>query len=394
MEILQSQTDYYYIKDYLGRGTFGEVAKSWKISTGEHVAIKMLKNNPSKKGQILNEIKMLNALRDVDSEKYHIIRFYEFFYDYSKVYLVFELLQQSLYDYQEKNNFSPLPVRHIRTITTQVLIALAKLKEMSIIHTDLKPENIMLVDQVNYPFRIKLIDFGSASLLKEVRHIKKPYAQTRPYRSPEILLGLPFCEKMDMWSLGCIIAELHLGWILYPGGHEYDQIRYICETQGMPKSQMLSEGRKTFNFFKKTLYKQKESMWELKSKEEYWLETKIKPLETRTWILKSLDQLKLLNAPPTSFYSDIEALAEYNDRSNMIDLLKRMLTWDSKERITPRSAMIHPYISLLEMKIKFDNTKYFLSSLQSLQSMIRKKQNKQIIIKQGNDNLHNLLGHH
>ncbi|MED6282334.1 Homeodomain-interacting protein kinase 2, partial [Xenoophorus captivus] len=68
-------------------------------------------------------------------------------------------------------------------------------------------------------------------------------------RAPEIILGLPFCEAIDMWSLGCVIAELFLGWPLYPGASEYDQIRYISQTQGLPAEYLLSAGTKTTRFF-------------------------------------------------------------------------------------------------------------------------------------------------
>uniref|UniRef100_A0A670ZRJ0 Homeodomain interacting protein kinase 4 n=1 Tax=Pseudonaja textilis TaxID=8673 RepID=A0A670ZRJ0_PSETE len=232
---LSSRSDFYDVFEILGKGTFGEVVKSWKRSTGEMVAIKILKNDSYRSRIIKNELKLLQTMSEVDSEESHIVQFHEFFHDELKFYLVFELLEQNLFDFQKEHNFSSLPVRHIRTVTMQVLRALAKLKELSIIHADLKPENIMLVDQVRYPFRVKVIDFGSASIFNEVRYVKEPYIQSRFYRAPEILLGLPFCEKLDMWSLGCVMAELHLGWPLYPGNNEYDQIRYICETQGMPR---------------------------------------------------------------------------------------------------------------------------------------------------------------
>lgn len=68
--------------------------------------------------------------------------------------------------------------------------------------------------------------------------------------APEIILGLPFREAIDMWSLGCVIAELFLGWPLYPGSSEYDQIRFIVQTQGLPPQQMLAEAAKTHRFFK------------------------------------------------------------------------------------------------------------------------------------------------
>ncbi|XP_053550181.1 homeodomain-interacting protein kinase 4-like [Bombina bombina] len=353
MERLQSKTDYYYLMDFLGRGAFGEVVKSRKENSGENVAIKIHKNDDDKRHGIWHEIKMLNALKEVDSDKWNIIRFYEHFNDSDKFYLVFELLEQSLYDYQKQNSFTPLPIRHIRTITTQVLIALGKLQELSIMHTDLKPENIMLVNQAKNPFKIKLIDFGNACISKEAKYFKHPYMQTRYYRSPEILLGLPISSKIDMWSLGCIIGELHTGCPLYPGAHEYDQIRYIYDTHGMPKSQLLTAGGKTFNFFKKIIDKNVGSKWSLKSAEEYWSETKIIPYETRKYLLKSLDQLKLINAQS---YSDNDFMAEYYDRENMVSLIKQMLTWDSHERISPNLAMRHPFISVREIKNKYENT--------------------------------------
>lgn len=96
-------------------------------------------------------------------------------------------------------------------------------QQLGLIHADLKPENIMLVDPVRQPYRVKVIDFGSASHVSKA--VCNTYLQSRYYRAPEIILGLPFCEAIDMWSLGCVVAELFLGWPLYPGSSEYDQIR-------------------------------------------------------------------------------------------------------------------------------------------------------------------------
>lgn len=104
-------------------------------------------------------------------------------------------------------------------------------QQLGLIHADLKPENIMLVDPVRQPYRVKVIDFGSASHVSKA--VCNTYLQSRYYRAPEIILGLPFCEAIDMWSLGCVVAELFLGWPLYPGSSEYDQIRYISQTQGI-----------------------------------------------------------------------------------------------------------------------------------------------------------------
>uniref|UniRef100_A0A8D0F018 Protein kinase domain-containing protein n=1 Tax=Strix occidentalis caurina TaxID=311401 RepID=A0A8D0F018_STROC len=236
-----------------GWGTFGEVAQGRRRSTGEVVAIKILKKKRYHGRVVKKELKLLQALRGVDTEESHIVRFLESFADGACTYLVFELLEQNLRDFQKKNNFLPLPVRHIRTITVQLLAALLKLKELSTIHADLKPENIMLVDHARYPFHI--------------------------------LLGLPFCEKVDVWSLGCVMAELHLGWPLYPGINEYDQVRYICSTLGLPRGELLCAGWKTCSFFQRVPHPT--GSWQLRAPGEEM----VKPVERRRYVFSSLDQL-------------------------------------------------------------------------------------------------------
>ncbi|KAJ6663877.1 hypothetical protein lerEdw1_009958 [Lerista edwardsae] len=375
MVTIESESDFYDVFEILGKGTFGEVVKSWKRSKGEMVAIKILKNDSYRSRIIKNELKLLQTMSEVDSEETHIVQFHEFFHDDLKFYLVFELLEQNLFDFQKEHNFSPLPVRHIRTVTTQVLRALAKLKELSIIHADLKPENIMLVDQVRYPFRVKVIDFGSASIFNEVRYVKEPYIQSRFYRAPEILLGLPFCEKVDVWSLGCVMAELHLGWPLYPGNNEYDQIRYICETQGMPRPTLLNAARKAHFFFKRGQHPEVGSAWQLKSPAEYLADTKVKSVERRKYVLKSLDQMEAVNIHKM-IYPDTEALAEYFDLRSMVELIKRMLTWDSHERITPSAALKHPYVSTQPLKQNYALTQYYQLCLRSLRESLPNSSSK------------------
>ncbi|XP_020642823.3 homeodomain-interacting protein kinase 4 [Pogona vitticeps] len=365
MVTLESESEYYDVFEILGKGTFGEVVKSWKRSTGEMVAIKILKNDSYRSRIIKNELKLLRAMSSVDSKESHIVQFHEFFQDEFKFYLVFELLEQNLFDFQKENKFSPLPVRHIRTVTTQVLRALAKLKELSIIHADLKPENIMLVDQMRYPFWVKVIDFGSASIFNEVRYVKDPYIQSRFYRAPEILLGLPFCEKVDIWSLGCVMAELHLGWPLYPGNSEYDQIRYICETQGMPRPTLLNAARKSHLFFKANQHPDSANSWELKTPAQHLADTKVKSVERRKYVLKSLDQMETVNTHKM-IYPDSEALAEYFDLRSMVEMIKRMLTWDSHERIAPSAALKHPFVSTQPLKQNYGFTQYYEFCLRSL----------------------------
>uniref|UniRef100_A0A8C0AU60 Protein kinase domain-containing protein n=1 Tax=Buteo japonicus TaxID=224669 RepID=A0A8C0AU60_9AVES len=181
----------------VGKGTFGEVTQGWRRNTGEMVAIKILTNEGHHGRVVKNELRLLQALQEVNTEESHVVHFLESFGDGACTYLVFELLEQNLFDFQKQNNFLLLPVRHVRTITAQVLVALVKLKELSIIHVDLKPENIMLVDldHARYPFHVKLIDFGSASIFTEVCHVKEPYIQSCFYRAPEIWAGVALLRE-------------------------------------------------------------------------------------------------------------------------------------------------------------------------------------------------------
>ena len=82
-------------------------------------------------------------------------------------------------------------------------------------------------------------------------HLYNVYMCVCVNRAPEVLLGLPYCESIDMWSLGCVLAELFLGWPLYPGASEYDQLRYITHTQGPVPDHLLAAAAKTDRFYRR-----------------------------------------------------------------------------------------------------------------------------------------------
>uniref|UniRef100_A0A3Q0SA77 Homeodomain interacting protein kinase 1 n=1 Tax=Amphilophus citrinellus TaxID=61819 RepID=A0A3Q0SA77_AMPCI len=279
-EILCSVSSSYEVLEFLGRGTFGQVAKCWKRGTNEIVAIKILKNHPSyaRQGQI--EVGILNRLSAENADEYNFVRSYECFQHKGHTCLVFEMLEQNLYDFLKQSKFSPLPLRHIRPILQQ---------------------------------------------------------------APEIILGLPFCEAIDMWSLGCVIAELFLGWPLYPGASEYDQIRYISQTQGLPAEYLLSAGTKTSRFFNRgpdSSY----PLWRLKTPAEHEMEMGIKSKEARKYIFNCLDDMMQVNL--SSHLEGTDMLAEKADRREFIDLLKRMLRLDADKRITPTKTLGHPFVTM------------------------------------------------
>ncbi|XP_003412341.1 homeodomain-interacting protein kinase 3 isoform X3 [Loxodonta africana] len=340
-EVLCSMKNTYEVLDFLGRGTFGQVVKCWKRGTNEIVAIKILKNHPSyaRQGQI--EVSILARLSTENADEYNFVRAYECFQHRNHTCLVFEMLEQNLYDFLKQNKFSPLPLKVIRPILQQVATALKKLKSLGLIHADLKPENIMLVDPIRQPYRVKVIDFGSASHVSKT--VCSTYLQSRYYRAPEIILGLPFCEAIDMWSLGCVIAELFLGWPLYPGALEYDQIRYISQTQGLPGEQLLNVGTKSTRFFCRET-DISHSGWRLKTLEEHEAETGMKSKEARKYIFNSLDDIVHVNTVMDLEGSDL--LAEKADRREFVSLLKKMLLIDADLRITPAETLNHPFVNM------------------------------------------------
>ena len=115
-----------------------------------------------------------------------------------------------------------------------MLQSLCFLREHSIIHCDLKPENVLLKQENKSG--IKLIDFGSSCFADERIYT---YIQSRFYRAPEIMLAIPYTTSIDVWSFGCILAELFTGFPIFPGESEPEQMALIMEVNGLPPAEML-----------------------------------------------------------------------------------------------------------------------------------------------------------
>lgn len=122
----------------------------------------------------------------------------------------------------------------IRSIANQLLSGLSHLRKIGIIHCDLKPENVMFTDQTKS--QIKIVDFGSSCT--EYKSGFK-YVQSRFYRAPEIVLGLPYDFAVDMWSFGCILAEMATGRPLFPAQDENELMEYYKVRIGLPPLDMV-----------------------------------------------------------------------------------------------------------------------------------------------------------
>lgn len=180
--------------------------------------------------QAAEEIRILECLnrlkRDNEGQSnFPIIQMYEHFTFRGHTCLTFELLNITLYDLLKITKFAGLPRDRVRRIGSQILQALFYMEQANIIHCDLKPENVLLVwpqssEQENTlqvpgqkprPFTseqqdiVKLIDFGSSAFRNGPTY---PYIQSRFYRAPEVILRNGYAHPIDIWSFGCLIAEL------------------------------------------------------------------------------------------------------------------------------------------------------------------------------------------
>ncbi|KAG1749136.1 uncharacterized protein EDB91DRAFT_1244926 [Suillus paluster] len=235
----------YEIMDTLGKGSFGQVLNCRDHQTGESVAIKIIRNKKRFHHQALVEIKILDNLRKWDhEEKHHVIKMTEHFYFRNHLCIAMELLSINLYELIKANGFVGFTTTLIRRFTSQMILSLCLMRHHRIVHCDLKPENVLL----RHPAKsaIKVIDFGSSCLEHEKIYT---YIQSRFYRSPEVILGMNYHMAIDMWSLGCILAELYTGFPIFPGENEQEQLSCIMEVLGPPDKDFINRSSRKRLFF-------------------------------------------------------------------------------------------------------------------------------------------------
>jgi dual specificity tyrosine-phosphorylation-regulated kinase 2/3/4 len=150
-------------------------------------------------------------------DTFNIVRLMDEFYFRDHHCFVFELLETDLFEYMKENDFAGFSLNRIKNIAAQILHTLTFLEKNELIHCDLKPENILITDKKTES--LKLVDYGSGCFVSEQVYT---YVQSRFYRAPEVILRLPYTEKVDIWSFGCILMELYTGEPLFPGNNEQE----------------------------------------------------------------------------------------------------------------------------------------------------------------------------
>ena len=233
---------YEIIKD-VGVGTFGTVYEAINKITNEKVAIKKLRQKIDswEKCMNQNEVYFLRKLNHPN-----IIKLLEVIREKNNdISLIFEYCDFNLYEIikNHKRNQTPIPESKIKNIVYNITLGLSYLHSNGIMHRDLKPENILIKGN-----EIKIADFGTAKELPKYNtyndmNIMTDYICTRWYRAPEcVLKSKNYNEKVDIWALGCIMAELYILRPIFPGQSEFDQIEKIFKILGTPKKEDWEEG--------------------------------------------------------------------------------------------------------------------------------------------------------
>ncbi|ETE74119.1 Cyclin-dependent kinase 2, partial [Ophiophagus hannah] len=207
----------------IGEGTYGVVYKAKNKITGEVVALKKIRLDTETEGVPSTAIREISLLKELNHP--NIVKLLDVIHTENKLYLVFEFLHQDLKKFMDSStSISGVELPLIKSYLFQLLQGLAFCHSHRVLHRDLKPQNLL----INAEGAIKLADFGLA------RAFGVPVV-TLWYRAPEILLGCKYYSTaVDIWSLGCIFAEMLTRRALFPGDSEIDQLFRIFRTLGTP----------------------------------------------------------------------------------------------------------------------------------------------------------------
>ncbi|XWS10823.1 hypothetical protein CRYUN_Cryun38cG0031100 [Craigia yunnanensis] len=291
----------YKILEVIGKGSYGVVCAALDTHTGEKVAIKKIQDvfeHISDATRILREVKLLRLLRNPDIVEIKRIMLPPSKREFKDIFLVFELMESDLHQVIKAND--DLTREHHQFFLYQMLRAMKYMHTADVYHRDLKPKNIL----ANANCKLKVCDFGLARVAfsdTPTTVFWTDYVATRWYRAPELCGSFfsKYTPAIDIWSIGCIFAEVLTGKPLFPGKSVVHQVELITDLLGTPSPETISGVRNE---------KARKYLTEMRRKHPV-----------------SFSQ-KFPNADPSA-----------------VRLLQRLLAFDPKDRPTAEEALADPY---------------------------------------------------
>lgn len=276
----------------IGEGSYGKVYKCEDQVTKRVVAIKVISWNANDEGVPASAIREVSLLREIQHP--NVVPLFDVVPDDSRLMLVFEFLDKDLKRLLDQRA-TPLVGRKLKVIMYQLLSGLHSCHSRRIVHRDIKPNNILVTRDEG---TVKLADFGLGRAFCLPLQTYTREVITLYYRAPEILLGeRHYLPSVDMWSMGCVFAELAMGKPVFPGETEIAQLIAIFQVMGTPN----------------------ETLWPGVSLLPHY------NTEFPQW-------------KPSSLASAIPSL-----EAEGVELLQMMLRYTPQQRITAYQALQHPY---------------------------------------------------
>jgi len=289
--------DRYAKVEKVGEGTYGVVYKARDVGTNQIVALKKIRLEAEEEGVPSTAIREISLLKELKDE--NIVKLLDIVHADQKLYLVFEFLDVDLKRYMEMRNQKNRPITPelVKKFTYQLNAGLLYCHSHRVLHRDLKPQNLLINEHDN----LKLADFGLARAFGIPMRTYTHEVVTLWYRAPEVLLGSRhYSTAIDMWSVGCIFAEMAMnGQPLFPGDSEIDEIFKIFRILGTPT-------------------------------EEIW-----------PGVIQLPDYKPSF---PSWSRQDLSKIVSALDPEGL-DFLQWTLTYDTAKRISAKRAMQHPYFA-------------------------------------------------
>ncbi|GMF45324.1 unnamed protein product [Phytophthora fragariaefolia] len=284
----------------VGQGAYGCVIAASDTETGQALAIKNIPNafnDLIDAKRILREIRLMRHLNHPNLVNLLDLLRPPTLQEFNDVYIVTDLMETDLHRVIHSNQ--SISDDHVQYFLYQMLVAINYVHSAEVLHRDLKPSNIL----VNSDCDLKLCDFGLARGIQGMDSGLTEYVVTRWYRAPELLLSSKYDKQMDVWAIGCILAEMLGRRPLFPGHDYLHQLKIIMDVVGSPSEDSLDF---------------------------------ITNPKAKRFILR---QPKKPKVPLSSVYP--------RATPQCLDLLEKMLVFDPRKRITISEALEHPYLSLV-----------------------------------------------